>query len=543
MSEEKVRRTEKRTAGEGRRKRRMSPAKRHRWIRFFSFACVLLMAVFTLTVTVALKHYRTYPGVVKGDSISSPGRGADYIILSWDDARNTDVYKVWWKEDPAGETEDQESGEASSESNAETAPEGSTTEAAPEENTAENAQGDSATETAPEENGEKEEVVIDDSWTEVESDLPEITIKDLKKDTTYSFIVRADSKSIEGVATEPRSFSTKKSQKIKVNKQITKFTFSKPFRLNVSAETDLMYESSDPEVAVVDPETNEIKITGEGDTQIKVTARSSSEYESASKTVDLKVIDSTPVSAGGASANIIYHLDSDNCEIVKHITGAGGAAVPQGLAYTGDKYIVMYGMGSPNRVISFDVEGEGKSVSVPSVSMGHPNGFTYANENGRCYAAKGWTSKAYTYEPTSDSYGSVNLSYGFSGIGYDRKEKLLYTCSRTAMVAYDISDGYSVKYRCGVVKHSGSTYTQDCGGHAGIMLRCLSGSSKHGTNYIDLYDMKNGRYLGTLSCELSEVESCIVDKDGFLEILANNSSSVDYIWKTDLNIETLGEGL
>ena len=104
------------------------------------------------------------------------------------------------------------------------------------------------------------------------------------------------------------------------------------------------------------------------------------------------------------------------------------------------------------------------------------------------------------------------------------------------MVAYDISDGYSVKYRCGVVKHSGNTYTQDCGGHAGIMLRCLSGSSKHGTNYIDLYDMKNGMYLGTLSCDLSEVESCIVDKDGFLEILANNSSSVDYIWKTDLNI-------
>jgi hypothetical protein len=55
--------------------------------------------------------------------------------------------------------------------------------------------------------------------------------------------------------------------------------------------------------------------------------------------------------------------------------------------------------------------------------------------------------------------------------------------------------------------------------------------------------MKNGRYLGTFSCDLSEVESCIVDKDGFLEILANNSSSVDYIWKTDLNIETLGEGL
>ena len=503
--EVKVKRTDKRTAGEGKRKKliRLSPAKARRWRWFFSIASVLLLAVLVLTVVMAINHYRLYPGRVERDSISSPGRGADYIILGWDEPHNANVYKVWYREN--------ETPEKKKESAAEDA--------------------------------KDEEVVIDDSWTALETDVPEITVSDLKKDTTYSFIIRADSKDKEGVATEPRSFSTKKSQRIKGRKKITKFTFSKPFKLKLAAETDLMYESGDEKVAVVDPETNEIKITGAGDTEITVTARSSSEYESASKTVELKVIDSKPVSAGGASPQIIYHLDADNCEVVKTVTGADGASVPQGLAYTGDKYIISYGMGSPNRVISFDVEGEGKDVSVPTISMGHPNGFTYANENGRCYCAKGWTSKVYTYEPTSGSYGSVDLSYGCSGIGYDRKAKLLYTCSRTAMVAYDISDGYSVKYRCGVVKHSGSVYTQDCGGHAGIMLRCLSGSSKHGTNYIDLYDMKNGRYLGTFACDLSEVESCIVDKDGFLEILANNTSSTDYIWKTDLNIETLGEGL
>ena len=517
-NEEKVKRTSKRTAGEGRRKRliRLSPAKARRWRWFFSLALVLLVALSALAVVMALDHYRSYPGSVERDSISSPGRGADYIILGWDEARNANVYKVWYRENE---------------------------EPAEEETAAENPDAEEQGEEEKEEKEEKEEVVIDDSWTELETDVPEITVRDLKKDTSYAFIIRADSKENEGIATEPCSFSTKKTQKIKGGKKITKFTFSKPFKLKVSAETNLMYESGDPEVAVVDPETNEIIPKGAGNTEIKITARSSAEYESTSKTVELEVIDATPVSAGGASVRIIYHLDSDNCEVVKTVTGADGAAVPQGLAYTGDKYIIAYGMGSPNRIISFDVDGEGKSVSVPKVSMGHPNGFAYADENGRCYCAKGWTSKVYTYEPTSDSYGTVNLSYGCSGIGYDRKEKLLYTCSRTSMVAYDISDGYSVKYRCGVVKHSGSTYTQDCGGHAGIMLRCLSGSSKHGTNYIDLYDMKNGRYLGTLSCDLSEVESCIVDKDGFLEILSNNSGSVDYIWKTELNIETLGEGL
>lgn len=477
----------------------------YKWIRIFSYASVILMAVFTLTVVMAFKHYRLYPGRVERDSLSSPGRGSDYIVLSWDGVQNTDVYKVWVKERDQVKADAEAAGEN---------------------------YGDYA-----------KKVTIDDSWTEYESEVPEITVKDLKESTSYSFVVRADNENKKGIATGIKNFTTKKPQSIDVIKTVTKFSFSEPFSLNVKAATDVMYETSDPEVAVVDSKTNKIKITGEGDCEIKVRAKSTSEFDAADDVVSLKVIDSAAVPAGGAGARVVYHLDADNCEVVKRVTGSGGAVIPQGLGYTGDKYIISYGMGSPNRVISFDVEGDGKSVSVPSVSMGHPNGFAYSDETGLCYCAKGWTSKVYTYDPESGAYGSLGLSYGCSGIGYDRKEKLLYTCSRTLMAAYDVTDGYSVKYTCGVVKHGGKTYTQDCGGHAGIMFRCLSGSSKHGINYIDMYDMKNGRYLGTLSCDLSEVESCIVDKDGFLEILANNSSNVDYIWKTKLNIDTLGEGL
>jgi hypothetical protein len=563
---EKVKRIEK-------RRRKRKPLDAQQWIRFFSIASFLLAAMLTIAMVMAINHYRTYPGWVERDSVISPGRGSDYIVVGWDEARNAKVYKVWYKENEPEEEEATDGGNAG-DANAEDSKdkdqeaaaddknkeEKSAADQGKDEKTSEGSEdaGDANAEDAKsgedetaegsesseeQKSGSEEEVVIDDSWTELETDVPEITVEDLKEDTSYSFIIRADSEKIKGKASAPRSFRTKKGQKIKASRQITKFTCSKPFKLNVVAETDVTYESSNEKVAAVDPESQKIVIKGDGDCEITVTARSSMEFESASRTVDLKVIDAEPVSAGGASPRYIYHLDADNCEVVKVITGAGGAVVPQGLAYTGDKYIVSYGMGSPNRIISFDVDGDGKSVSKPKVSMGHPNGLAFADENGRCYIAKGWTSKVFTYEPTSNTYGSVNMPYGCSGIGYDRKEKLLYTCSRTAMVACDISDGYSVKYKCGVVKHSGKTYTQDCGGHAGIMLRCLSGSNKHGTNYIDLYDMKNGRYLGTITCDLSEVESCIVDKDGFLEILANNSSSVDYIWKTDLNIETLGEGL
>ena len=110
------------------------------------------------------------------------------------------------------------------------------------------------------------------------------------------------------------------------------------------------------------------------------------------------------------------------------------------------------------------------------------------------------------------------------------------------MAAYS-ADDYSVLHSTRTARHSGHVYSQDCSGHGGILMHCVSPSDRHGINYIDLYDIAKGKYLGSFACDLSEVESCIVDDEGFLEILANNTSSTDYIWKTPINIDSLSEGL
>jgi hypothetical protein len=55
--------------------------------------------------------------------------------------------------------------------------------------------------------------------------------------------------------------------------------------------------------------------------------------------------------------------------------------------------------------------------------------------------------------------------------------------------------------------------------------------------------MKHGEYLGTIACDLSEVESATVDDDGYMLLLSNYSSSTDIIWKTPINIEDIGAGL
>ena len=481
-----------------RKQRAIRSPKYRRRRRFFFGTLALFLFALGVFVFLSYDHYVTYPGILVRDSIHARDRGLDFIELIWDEVRNTDKYTVYVKEH-----------------------------------------------VAIEEDVLTSEYTIDDSWNSYSCVGGSIKIDGLKEDTSYSFSIRPDNEKAEGLYTSVRNFRTKKTQKVEAVKNVTKLTCSKPFRIAAAAETELMYESDNPDVAEI-TDAGEIKVVGEGKAVITVHAKASEDYMHDSTEVDLLVLASSPVNSGGAKSKYIYHLDTENCEVVKVIKGADGHVVPQSFGYTGEKYIIAYGMTGQGRVVSYPVEGEGaegKEVVKPKISLTHPNGFTYADENKTCYSVKGLSKRAIMYYPETGAFDSMNLTYGCSGIAYDRKEKLLYTSSPGLMVAYNIDD-YSVANTTGAVSHTSSWATQDIGGHAGILIRCLSPSrNTHGTNRIDLYDMREGKYLGSFSCDLSEVESAIVNKDGFLEILANNYGRDDYIWRTNINIETLADGI
>lgn len=463
---------------------------RHQQRKQVRVGLVLLAFMVLLTGAFIYKDYHERPGILERSSLKATEIGTDTMTIEWKGTRNTDSYTVYYKpekESPLG----------------------------------------------------WHKVTIENKKGSKDS----VTLKKLTEGTKYGIIVRADNDERTGFSTKEKFFSTRRSQTIEGKAHFMKLTCSEAFDLGMKAETKLSYKSSDEDVIKVDKK-GKATVKGSGTATIKVTAAETDEFLGAEFETEVEVIGTKAVSAGGASAHIIYSLGPGNCEKVKAITGSGGATVPQAFGFTGDKYIIAYGMSGSQRIVTYDVEGDGKSVSVPSVAMGHPNGFCYADSNKTCYCVKGWTGRAVTYKPETGEYGVVNFPYGASGIGYDRKEDLIYTSSRTAMIAYSIGeDGYSIEHRCGVVRHSGHTYTQDCGGHAGIMMRCLSGSSKHGTNYVDLYDMKHGLYLGTIACDLSEVESAVVDNDGYMLLLCNTSNDTDYIWKTPINIEDIGASL
>lgn len=427
-------------------------------------------------------------------SLKAVERTTDSLTLEWDRVRNTDVYVLYYKQKGAKFKE----------------------------------------------------------WTQLEIDADEtngkakinVKLADLSEGTKYVFVVRADSDEREGFATKGKTFATKTSQEITGRTSITKLTSSKPFKLSAEAKTNIVCESSDTDVIAVDEKTGKLVPQGEGTATITATAVETDEYVAASKEFDIRVLASEPVDASGSSARIIYHLDSSNCEVVKVVTGSGSIDVPQSIGYTGDKYIIAYGMYDDQRIITFDKDGDGKSVSVPGVKLGHPNGFCYADSTGLCYCVKGNGGRCVTYNPETGAYDVFTLPNGASGIAYDRRDNLFYTSAGYQIISYSGDGKFTVQSKMGNTSHTVKTRAQDIGGHAGIVMKVLSSyNNTHDTNYIDLYDVKGGRYLGTLSCNLSEVESAFCDEDGYLMLLANNLPVQDYIWKTNINIEDIAEGL
>lgn len=459
----------------------------------------LFVLIFAIIVFVAMVHkdYHDRPGIMTADEIIIGDVTTNSIELKWKQNRNTENYRLFYREEIENEKKDEL---------------------------------------------KKENWKIINIENNPDEKNINVKINKLKEGRIYSFFVRADNAETKGFRTEINHVMTKCNQKIKTKKSITKLSSSKAFYIDTNNKSGLEFRSLDTKVAKVEKHTGKVRVQGSGETTIEITAKETPIYVETKKKVKLLVLDSKPVPAAGAATRIIYTLTPSNCKVVKSVTGDGGIHVPQGLAYTGKKYIIAYGMGGAQRIISFNVKGNKKEISVPKIALGHPNGFTYSDKTKLCYSVRGWSSGCVTYNPKTGKYGKISLPYGCSGIAYDRKNKCFYTSSRSGMRRYSGDGKFKHEKYVGMINHRGS-FTQDCGGHAGIMFYCMSGGSKHGTNYIDLYDMKNGNYLGTLQCELSEVESAIADKDGFIEVLSNTSSKTDYIYKTPINVETLGEDL
>lgn len=364
-----------------------------------------------------------------------------------------------------------------------------------------------------------------DDWQEIKVTDDKTVISGLKENTEYDITVTANSEEREGTHKAELSASTKKNQEIKGKTKQQKLAGKG--KLTLDSKTDLNFTSDDETVAKV--ENDDIEFSP-GTTVVTAEAEASEEYEGKTAEVEVEVLDSISEDPSATDIHVIDKIEPGDCELVRTISDG----IPQSFDYDGERFIVTFGDTS---LVTYADE----KTAYETKDLGHANGFAYSPETEKGYSVRGNSSACVICDLKNDTYETYSLPYGASGIAYDKARNMFYTTSMTGIVSYD--KDFVKTNIISRVRHDGEFYLQDCGAYSGILMHCVSGEPRHDTNYVDLYDMVNGKYLGTLVCDLSEVESAAVDNDGYMLLLCNNSGNEDYIYRTKINIKDLGSDL
>ena len=355
-----------------------------------------------------------------------------------------------------------------------------------------------------------------------------VKITGLKADTYYRISVRADSREREGFEELREQARTKKSQTIEGEAEQIRFA-NRPVDLKQTAVTDIIYT---PGKGYNVTEDGKVVFTEAGNITVTVKARESEEYGSATREIKVEVLDSVNTPAKGAKQHVFYKLNRGNCELIRSIKGTKKIYKPQGFVKKDGMYMVAFIYEDEQRIVTY---GNKRSVYTPAEDLGHANGLTYAG--GRYYSVAGWSGRCVSFDHPDGEYESFDLPYYASGIAYDELHDMFYTTSRKQLVVYDGSFNYIKSI--GRVQRKNKFYAQDCAVYDGILMQAISGPDYDGINYIDFYDVNSDTYLGSIECNLSEVESVIVNDEGYLEILSNEKGRTERIWKTPFNIKKL----
>lgn len=241
----------------------------------------------------------------------------------------------------------------------------------------------------------------------------------------------------------------------------------------------------------------------------------------------------------GGKARVVYTFTPDNCKKLFAIKGYKKAKVPQGFAFNGSEYYILYGMAAGQSIVTYSTDGTRLAESKFAFSIGHPNGITWDPVTKLCYIFKGNQKRIYTWNPATNKFGKSKTPYSSSGVGYDNVSNMIYATSHTGIRMYT-SDGkfrhQKLFPRC---KPGFFHYIQDCGAGEGFIFHGVSGKSKKTKNQLDIYRAADMAYLGTIKITIGEYESAVVGPDGYLNLLINTDGNIDYIWRTPLNVKEL----
>ena len=204
---------------------------------------------------------------------------------------------------------------------------------------------------------------------------------------------------------------------------------------------------------------------------------------------------------------------------------SGSGYTPQSLAFINENNRIVICSGtSPNNFIRCSASSY--KILGQKADVGHANGGTYCTKNNLIYTS-GRTGGSYAYaiDPTTFRVKfTVNLSFSFSGIAYDRITEQFYISGGSMVYVYPYSafssSGYAGSCTKSFSKTKGVGAYNGIGAHNGVALVCVSqdGESSQ-TNYIDCYDANTGSYLKSYYADDAELENVVVDNGGHLHLL------------------------
>ncbi|MDO4393990.1 MAG: hypothetical protein Q4C80_06210 [Bacillota bacterium] len=232
-------------------------------------------------------------------------------------------------------------------------------------------------------------------------------------------------------------------------------------------------------------------------------------------------------------AHNLKEISKSDLHTIALIHGTGSTKVPQSMSYNGSEYIISYVNhgGTVGKFVVYDEKGK-KVREKSEPGMGHANGATLNRNTGIIYVAKThkkkYTAASYAYKESNLSpQGAFKLPRVTSGIAYDPTNDKYYLSKGNVVYVADSN----FKVERSLHKKARYNHAQDVGGYNGVVYVCTWVNGK--TSYIDMYRTEDGAYLGSYYIPLGEIESCLVDDDGYLIILMNIKGTNDaYIYKT-----------
>ena len=231
-----------------------------------------------------------------------------------------------------------------------------------------------------------------------------------------------------------------------------------------------------------------------------------------------------------SSYKVLKSYSKNNMKKVTLIKSSHSENIPQAFCNDGSHYIVQFSRknsDSYGRLISYTKKGK-KVKTGPALSLGHANGVTCGKNISKIYSVnRGGTKSTIINKSSFKRSGTKTLPGGAYSIAYDDFTNQYYIegGGTVRVLNKELKQVKSFKVK------KNHPHTQDAGAYHGIFMQGYT-DSKYGSNYIDLYRVKDGAYLGSYKVYIGELESIIVD-NGYLVLLINIKDSPNaYIYKS-----------